>query len=83
MITNNNLIKLDIEIKNKDDALKNISKIMKEEFSLDENEIYQALIKRENEFSTGLGEGVSIPHASIDGLEEVKIVFLRYKDEID
>ncbi len=83
MITNDKLIYLDVEVENKDKALEKISNIMKEEYKLNSSDIYEALIKRENEFSTGLGEGVSIPHASIKGIEEVQIVFLRYKDEID
>ncbi len=83
MITNNKLSFEKDNIKTKDQALKEISKIMSNNFSLDGEYVYDLLLKREDEFSTGLGDGVSIPHASVEGIDKVYIVFLRYKNEID
>ncbi len=36
-----------------------------------------ALIERENLGPTGVGKGVALPHARLDGLEEIGGVFLR------
>ncbi len=70
-------------INDKDSALKKISEIISKKFSVNQKEIYTNLVKREEQFSTGLGDGVSIPHTVVEGLNEVKVVFLRYKNEID
>lgn len=83
MITSNKLSFDKNDIKTKKEALEEISNIVSKNFSLSSGYVYNLLQKREEEFSTGLGEGVSIPHASIKGIDEVHVVFLRYKDEIE
>ncbi len=83
MITSNKLSFDKNDIETKKEALEEISNIVSKNFSLSSSYIYNLLQKREEEFSTGLGEGVSIPHASIKGIDEVQVVFLRYKDEIE
>jgi PTS system nitrogen regulatory IIA component len=45
----------------------------------DENLLFQKLLERENQESTGIGNGVAIPHCKIDNLNEV-ILSIGYSD---
>ena len=45
--------------------------------------IFESLIERERLGSTGLGKGIALPHARIDGLENAKAIFVRTQDSID
>ena len=46
-------------------------------FSRDASEVLQALLERERLGSTGVGEGVAIPHAKIDGLSNLVACLAR------
>jgi PTS system nitrogen regulatory IIA component len=50
---------------------------------LDQRLIYEALLQREKLGSTGLGQGIAIPHAKIAGLERVHGVFARLAAPVD
>ncbi|MCB1368580.1 MAG: PTS sugar transporter subunit IIA [Rhodobacteraceae bacterium] len=44
---------------------------------------FQALLDRENLGPTGVGDGVAIPHARIEGLEKVVGVFYRLEKPVE
>jgi PTS system nitrogen regulatory IIA component len=44
---------------------------------LDEGRVFEALLEREALGSTGLGSGVAVPHARLEGLDRVRAVFVR------
>lgn len=46
-------------------------------------QIYQALTEREAKGSTGLGHGVALPHARIDGLRASYGLFLHLVEPVD
>jgi PTS system nitrogen regulatory IIA component len=46
-------------------------------FGVDADEALEGLVEREAAGSTGVGEGVAIPHARLDGLDRVRAVFMR------
>ena len=46
-------------------------------------DIVSAAMERERLGSTGVGSGVAIPHARIDGLKSVKAVFARLETPLD
>ncbi|WP_018237452.1 PTS sugar transporter subunit IIA [Ensifer sp. BR816] len=50
---------------------------------IDEAEIFRALSNREKLGSTGIGEGIAIPHAPLRGLAAPFILFVRLKKPID
>jgi len=50
---------------------------------LDENKIFKALAERERLGSTGVGDGVAIPHAKINGIKQLYAAFGRSIDGID
>jgi PTS system nitrogen regulatory IIA component len=45
--------------------------------------IFTILIERENIGSTGIGEGVALPHARIPGLQETVALFVRLSQPMD
>ena len=49
---------------------------------LDEDRILDALLEREALGSTGLGYGVALPHARIEGLTQVVAVFVRLETPV-
>lgn len=50
---------------------------------LSSQKVFEALINRERLGSTSIGNGVSIPHARMSGLSQVKAVLLRLKSPVD
>ena len=50
---------------------------------LDVTAIFEKLIERERLGSTGLGKGIALPHARMDGLEHAQAAFLKLQDAID
>jgi len=49
----------------------------------DAGNIFSTLIERENLGSTGIGNGVALPHGRLKGLDEVIGLFLRLQDPLD
>ena len=45
--------------------------------------IFDVLMERERLGSTGLGNGVAVPHGKIDGLDQVTGVFIRLETPLD
>lgn len=50
---------------------------------IDEREIYDAVMERERLGSTGVGEGVAIPHARLEGLSAPLGAFARLAEPVD
>jgi len=51
--------------------------------SLDKAQVVKILLEREKLGSTGIGEGVAIPHGKVEGLEDILISFGRSTPGID
>lgn len=51
--------------------------------NLDRNDVIEALIEREKLGSTGIGDGIALPHAMLPGLSEKALVFLRLSQPVD
>ncbi len=50
---------------------------------LDKEEFKRAVLKREEEFSTGIGMGIAIPHGKSKAVKEASIAFGRSTDGIE
>lgn len=46
-------------------------------------QIHRILLEREEKGSTGLGHGVALPHARIEGLKSIHGVFMRLVEPVD
>lgn len=51
--------------------------------ALDNEEVFSKLIAREKLGSTGIGEGVALPHCRISHCKEAVGTFIRLRDKID
>jgi len=49
----------------------------------DEKAVLEAVLERERVMSTGMGDGVAIPHAKTDGVDELVAAFGITKKEVD
>jgi fructose-specific phosphotransferase system IIA component len=78
------LISLNLCSKNKDDLLKEVTELISNSEKIrDKKEILDALQKREQIGSTGIGKGVAIPHAKTEAAESLTIAFGLSKEMID
>ena len=58
-------------------ALHTVAESAAQVLGLPESRILEALLEREALGSTGLGSGVAVPHARLDGIARVTAVFVR------
>ncbi len=75
---------LDLESKDKDGALVEMANILAAtEPSLDSGKLVNVLRERESLQSTGMGEGVAIPHGRIANLNQLMVAFARSRKGVD
>ncbi len=80
-LTNNKLILSEKTLSTKKQILDYISKTAVDGGYLKTKKpLLDAFMKREEEFPTGMGDGIAIPHAEVDGLESPLIIVVRTKD---
>jgi len=70
-------IALRVSAANKRQALALIADIAARNFGLDSGVILDALTEREQAGSTGVGHGVAVPHARLEGLSRMRGIFVR------
>ena len=76
-------ISLRVSAADKRKALAVIAEIAARNFSLDTGDVLDALVERETTGSTGVGYGVAVPHARLEGLERMRGVFIRLEHPIE
>jgi PTS system nitrogen regulatory IIA component len=64
-------------------ALQAMSDIAADLTGLNARDIFDAVLQRERLGSTGVGQGVAIPHARLAGVKEVVGVFARLRTPVD
>jgi nitrogen PTS system EIIA component len=64
-------------------VLTEMAAVMSQALGLDRREVYEAVMERERLGSTGVGEGVAIPHARIEGLQRPVGGFARLLEPAD
>ena len=78
-----NAIALRVSAANKRQALAVIAEIAARNFGLDAGDVLDALTEREQAGSTGVGHGVAVPHARIEGLTRLRGVFVRLDHAVE
>lgn len=68
---------------NKRQALSVIADIAARTFGVDAEDALDALLEREAAGSTGVGQGVGVPHARLPGLDRMRAVVVRLEQPID
>jgi len=68
----------------KDDVIKEMANVFFKNGYIEEKESFIDKIKqRENIESTGVGDGIAIPHARCDAVKELRVVFARSTTGVD
>ncbi len=70
-------------IKSKKRLFHEIAETAETAWGIDAAQAVDALQERESLGSTGVGHGVALPHARIDGIEQVRGVFVRLEKTLD
>lgn len=83
-IMNDKMIKLQLESKDKISVIRELAELLYENDKLYDKEKYiEAVLKREEEFSTGVGMGIAIPHGKSSAVKEPALAFGRSIEGID
>ncbi|WP_300375548.1 PTS sugar transporter subunit IIA [Henriciella sp.] len=72
-----------VAVENRKQALKTLANALAEQTRLDTRDIFDAVMERERLGSTGVGEGVAIPHARIEKLPQPVGGFVRLDGGVD
>ena len=59
-----------------------IADVAARNWGLDQATVLDALLEREAAGSTGVGHGVAVPHARVEGLDQMRAVFVRLETPI-
>ena len=75
---------LDVPGGSKKRVLENLSHFLADRTTeIDSDELYQGLLARERLGSTGIGEGVAIPHCRMASCSKITGAFLKLEDPVD
>ncbi len=79
----NDLIQLDIKIASKDELFRYLAKQLLDARRITNDlRFYRALVERETVISTGIGDGIAIPHAKDTSVIFPSLVVLRLKNPL-
>ena len=80
----NETIKMDLQSTSKDGVITELVDVLDEAGKLVNRENYQhAVLDREKQSTTGIGDGIAIPHAKTNAVKEPAIVFGRSRAGVD
>jgi PTS system nitrogen regulatory IIA component len=74
---------MDCDSRSQKNTLEVISNKMAELTSTNKDEIFQKLYEREKLGTTAFGNGIAIPHARVEGIQNAKIIILKLTEAID
>lgn len=78
------LVKFDFDVDSKEDAIAKVATLMAEANKVSDLDKYiEGVFEREEEFSTGIGMGVAIPHCKSDVVNEAAFTLVKLKNEIE
>ena len=78
-----NNIYLDVNVSSKKALFKQVAAKISCKLNIDQNNLLDKLNEREKLGSTGIGNGIAIPHGKVNGIKKVFSLFLRTKSLID
>jgi nitrogen PTS system EIIA component len=73
---------IDIDASSKKRAFEQVGLLVENQYGIARSTVFDSLIARERLGSTGLGQGVAIPHGRIKGLKDAIAVFARLQTAI-
>lgn len=75
-------VTLRVSAANKRQVLGVLADVAARVFGVDADEALEGLLEREAASSTGVGQGVAIPHARLAGIDRVRAVFMRLETPV-
>lgn len=75
-------ILLDVEVDGKPQLFDEIGQHMETEHAISGTAVTQGLLRREKVASTGLGNGIALPHARVETLSRMQLAYLRLKSAV-
>lgn len=75
-------VRCDFAADTKKDLLQMIAAAMAPYLGIETQTVFQTLQQRERLGTTGLGQGIAIPHARLEGLTKIRGLFVRLKDPV-
>ena len=76
-------IELDLDVSDRWEALRVVSAMIERSRRLSAAPVFRALLRREKAASTGVGNGLAIPHARVPGIAEPVTVYVRTKAPVE
>lgn len=73
---------LDLDVSSKKRIFEQVGLLVENKIGVARSEVFECLFAREKLGSTGLGQGVAIPHGRTQGLKEAIGVFVRVKEPV-
>ena len=78
------LVSFGFEAGTKDDVLKGLGKMMYDAGKVEDlNQYINGLYEREAEFSTGIGNGIAIPHCKSDCVREAAFTLVKLNNPVE
>jgi PTS system fructose-specific IIA component/PTS system nitrogen regulatory IIA component len=79
-----NRVVFELKAKTKDQVIDELIEVLAKDGKINDKDVFKkAVLKREEEFSTGIGMGIAIPHGKSNAVNEASIVFGLSKQGID
>lgn len=79
-----NSIDLNPQISNKEEAIDHLVNLLDQSGKLNDKEIYkESVLNREKQSTTGIGDGVAIPHGQSEGVKTAGLSAMVVKEELD
>lgn len=83
-LLDNTAVEADIDARNKEELLIEMTDVLlRSEPALDRDQVLSVLQERERLGSTGIGDGVAIPHGKIAGIQQMYLAFGRSVKGVD
>lgn len=73
----------DLAVSSKKQALQELAKRAHRLTGLDERSVFDTLLERERLGTTGVGNGIAIPHGKLPGIDRLQGVFARLEKPVD
>ena len=81
LLTSSNVI-VELDATSKKRVFEQVGLLFENALQIKHNQVFDSLFAREKLGSTGLGQGVAIPHGRIKGLRDAAAAFIRMKQPI-
>ena len=72
-----------VKAQNKKQLLQDLAQAMGKNLALDHRIVFETLLTREKLGSTGIGQGVAIPHGKLNSVDRVRGLFARLSQPIE